>query len=139
MKYLAASDALSTGDVVYMRAAEMYLIEAEARARQGQFAPAQDALFTLVKNRDASYVKSTSTGQTLIDEIMWNRRVEFWGEGFRFTDLKRLNLPMTRVGIPNHLIALIQVQTIPAGDKQWEWLFPQDELNQNTAIVQNPL
>ena len=139
MKYLAASDALSTGDVVYMRAAEMYLIEAEARARLGQFAPAQDALFTLLKNRDASYVKSTSTGQTLIDEIMWNRRVEFWGEGFRFTDLKRLNLPMTRVGIPNHLIALIQVQTIPAGDKQWEWLFPQDELNQNTAIVQNPL
>ncbi len=138
-KYLAAGDALSIGDVVYMRAAEMYLIEAEARARQGQFTAAQDALFTLVKNRDASYVKSTSTGQTLIDEILWNRRVEFWGEGFRFTDLKRLNLPMDRTGIPNHLIALIQVQTVPAGDKQWQWLFPQDELNQNKAIVQNPL
>jgi len=138
-KYLAASDALSIGDVVYMRAAEMYLIEAEARARQGQFTAAQDALFTLVKNRDASYIKSTSTGQTLIDEILWNRRVEFWGEGFRFTDLKRLNLPMDRTGIPNHLIALIQVQTVPAGDKQWQWLFPQDELNQNQTIVQNPL
>jgi len=139
MKYLAAGDALSIGDVVYMRAAEMYLIEAEARARQGQFTAAQDALFTLVKNRDASYIKSTSTGQTLIDEVMWNRRVEFWGEGFRFTDLKRLNLPMDRTGIPNHLIALIQVQTVPAGDKQWQWLFPQDELNQNKEIVQNPL
>ncbi len=139
MKYLAAGDALSIGDVVYMRAAEMYLIEAEARARQGQFAPAQDALFTLVKNRDDSYVKSTSTGQTLIDEILWNRRVEFWGEGFRFTDLKRLNLPMDRTGIPNHLTALIQVLTVPAGDKQWQWLFPQDELNQNKAIEQNPL
>jgi hypothetical protein len=97
------------------------------------------ALFTLVKNRDAAYVKSTSTGQTLIDEIMFNRRVELWGEGFRFTDLKRLNLPMSRVGIPNHLIALIQIQTVPVGDVQWEFLFPQDEINANKALEQNPL
>jgi hypothetical protein len=127
------------GDVPYMRAAEMYLIEAEARARQGQNLAAQTALFTLVKNRDASYVQSTSTGATLIAEIMWNRRVEFWGEGFRFTDLKRTNQPMSRVGIPNHLAALILVSTIPAGDVQWQFLFPQDEINTNQALVQNPL
>lgn len=138
-KYLAQSSSTSNGDVVYMRAAEMYLIEAEARARAGQDGLAQDALFTLVKNRDAAYVKSTSTGQTLIDEIMFNRRVELWGEGFRFTDLKRLNLPMSRVGIPNHLIALIQIQTVPVGDVQWEFLFPQDEINANKALEQNPL
>jgi hypothetical protein len=35
-KYLAQSSSTSNGDVVYMRAAEMYLIEAEARARAGQ-------------------------------------------------------------------------------------------------------
>jgi hypothetical protein len=138
-KYMASSSSLSIGDVVYMRTAEMFLIEAEARARQGQFTAAQDALFTLVRNRNAAYVKSTSTGQALIDEILWNRRVEFWGEGFRFTDLKRLNLPMDRTGIPNHLIALIQIQTVPAGDKQWQFLFPIDEMNQNSAMVQNPL
>ena len=138
-KFLAQSSSASMGDVPYMRTAEMYLIEAEARARQGQDGPSQTALFTLVKNRDASYVQSTSTGQTLIDEIMWNRRVEFWGEGFRFTDLKRTNQPMSRVGIPNHLQALIQVSTIPACDKQWQFLFPQDEINTNAALTQNPL
>ena len=138
-KFLAKSDALSVGDVPYIRSAEMYLIEAEARARQGQTAAAQDALFTLAKNRNAGYVKSTSTGQALLDEISFNRRIELWGEGFRFTDLKRLNLPMSRAGIPNHLLALIQVMTIPAGDKQWEWLIPQDELNANKAVQQNPL
>lgn len=138
-KYLAKSSALSVGDVPYMRAAEMYLIEAEARARQGQSAPAQAALFTLVKNRNANYVMSTNTGQALIDEIMFNRRIEFWGEGFRFTDLKRLDLPLNRTGIPNHLPALIQVSQIPAGDIQWQFLFPQDEMNANKAIVQNPL
>jgi starch-binding outer membrane protein, SusD/RagB family len=139
-KFLAQSSSASMGDVPYMRTAEMFLIEAEARARKGgQDALAQAALFTLVKNRDASYVLSTNTGTALIDEIMWNRRVELWGEGFRFTDLKRTNQPMSRVGIPNHLAALILVNTIPAGDKQWQFLFHQDEINANSAIDQNPL
>ncbi|MBC7829873.1 MAG: RagB/SusD family nutrient uptake outer membrane protein [Chitinophagaceae bacterium] len=138
-KFLAKSDALSVGDVPYMRAAEMYLIEAEARARQGQNTAAQTALFTLAKNRNLNYVQSTATGQALIDEIFFHRRIELWGEGFRFTDLKRTNSPMNRAGIPNHLPALIMVTTIPADDKQWEWLFPQDELNSNKALTQNPL
>jgi len=138
-KYLAKSDALSVGDVPYMRSGEMYLIEAEARARQGQNAAAQTALFNLMKNRDPNYVQSTSTGQTLINEILFNRRVELWGEGFRFTDLKRMNLPLDRNGIPNHVASLVRIYTVPAGDKQWEWLFPQDEMNQNKKIEQNPL
>ncbi len=78
-------------------------------------------------------------GQALIDEIFFHRRIELWGEGFRFTDLKRTNSTMSRAGIPNHLPALIQVVTIPAGDIRWEWLFPQDELNANKALLQNPL
>jgi hypothetical protein len=138
-KFLASSDALSIGDVPYMRAAEMLLIEAEARAKQGQTAAAQTALFTLMRNRNPNYVQSTNTGQALLDEIYVNRRAELWGEGHRFTDLKRLNLPMSRVGISNHLDALILVRTIPAGDIQWQFLFPQDEINQNKLIVQNPL
>lgn len=138
-KFLASSDALSIGDVPYMRAAEMFLIEAEARARQGQTAAAQTALFTLMRNRNPQYVQSTNTGQALLNEIYLNRRAELWGEGHRFTDLKRLNLPMSRVDIPNHLDALILVRTIPAGDVQWQFLFPQDEINQNKLIVQNPL
>jgi starch-binding outer membrane protein, SusD/RagB family len=70
---------------------------------------------------------------------MFNRRIELWGEGFRFTDLKRLNLPMDRIGITNDIPAIIQVIKVAAGDKQWEWLFPQDELNTNPNVLQNPL
>ena len=138
-KFLAKSDDLSVGDVPYMRSAEMYLIEAEARARQGQTAAAQAALFTLAKSRNFNYAQSTNTGQALIDEIFFNRRIELWGEGFRFTDLKRTNSPLNRAGIPNHVPTLIKVTSIPAGDIRWEWLFPQDELNANKQIVQNPL
>lgn len=138
-KFLSQSSSSSVGDVPYMRAAEMYLIEAEAKARLGQDAAAQAALFTLVKARNPNYVLSTNTGQALVDEIIFNRRIELWGEGFRFTDLKRQDLPLNRNGIPNHLPALVFVFDIPAGDKQWQWLFPQDEINANPAIVQNDL
>jgi starch-binding outer membrane protein, SusD/RagB family len=138
-KYLAKSDALSVGDVPYMRAGEMYLIEAEARARQGgQDAAARTALFNLLTNRNPSYVLSVNSGQALIDEIMFHRRVEFWGEGFRFLDLKRLDLPLNRNGIPNHLAVLISIYDVAPGDVRWEWLFHQDELNTNPNIVQNP-
>jgi hypothetical protein len=115
----------------------MFLIEAEARARLGQNGPAQDALFALVRARDASAVKSTNTGAALINEIMFNRRIELWGEGFRFTDLKRTNSPLNRNGIPNHLIAMAQIFDVPAGDPRWQFLFPQDEINANSKIEQN--
>jgi hypothetical protein len=49
-----------------MRIAEMYLIEAEAWMGD---ATASQALFTLISNRDPAYVKSTATGQTLVNKI----------------------------------------------------------------------
>ena len=145
-KYLAAGGADSRGDVVYMRAAEMLLIEAEAYARMGGHdTDAQNALNTLRQNREtdpANYVASANTGQALIDEIMLNRRLELWGEGFRFTDLKRLNLPLTRptgTGGGYHTTALCNLTSVPAGDVMWEWLIPKAEMDANDAMVQNPL
>jgi hypothetical protein len=141
-KYLAAGGADSRGDVVYMRAAEMYLIEAEAYARMGgQEVAARAALNALRQNREtvpANYVASAATGAALIDEIMLNRRLELWGEGFRFTDLKRLNLPLVRTG-GNHTVSLCIETNIPAGDVRWQWLIPKQELDANPLMVQNDL
>jgi hypothetical protein len=139
-KFLAFDNATSIGDVPYMRAAEMYLIEAEARARQGgRDVDARQALFTLVKNRNSAYVLSTNSGQALIDEIMFHRRVELWGEGFRWMDLKRTNSPLNRNLAPNTNPTISLQMSVPAGDKLWQWLFHQDEINTNAALVQNPL
>jgi hypothetical protein len=137
-KYKVKDLTFSVGDVVYMRAAEMYLLEAEANARMGKNAEAQTALYNLVSTRDPNYVKSTNVGEALIDEIMMHRRVELWGEGFRFLDLKRTNSPLDRTGA-NHNTTTAVVLTVPAGDKRWEWLIPQDEINANPLITQNPL
>lgn len=128
------------GDIPYMRIAEMYLIEAEAQARSGNNTASQQALFPLAKNRDAAYVQSTKTGNDLVEEIMVQRRVELWGEGFRFTDMKRANVDMDRRGT-NHKVDVANILFVPAGDPAWQWLIPQDEINSNPAIEpadQNP-
>jgi hypothetical protein len=137
-KYKVKDLTVSVGDVVYMRAAEMYLIEAEANARQGKNSEAQTILFELVSTRDPGYVKSTKTGQALVDEIMVQRRIELWGEGFRFLDLKRTNSALDRSGA-NHNSTTAVVLNVAPGDKRWEWLIPQDEINTNPLVVQNPL
>ena len=137
----AAPSTSFSGDVPYMRAAEMYLIEAEAQARQGgaKETAAQNTLFSLISARDSGYVLSTNTGTALIDEILLHRRIELWGEGFRFFDLKRMNLPLNRNGA-NFVSAVISgLYDVPAGDVRWEFLIPRDELNANKAMVQNPL
>ncbi len=126
------------GDIPYMRAAEMYLIEAEAQARLGKNTEAAKLLFDLTTKRDAAYKLSTSTSTKLIDEILLSRRVELWGEGHRFLDLKRMNLPLNRNGA-NHNPAVAVLFDVAPGDNQWEFLIPRREINANPAIVQNPL
>jgi hypothetical protein len=137
-KFLVAGTS-SVGDVPNMRAAEMYLIEAEADARLGLNVAAADVLYTLAVNRDPSYVKSTLTGDDLIGEIMTQRRVELWGEGFRFFDLKRLNQSLDRNGTNHSSVLTTGVMAVPAGDVRWQFLIPQDEINANKAIGQNDL
>ncbi|HEY0667495.1 MAG TPA: RagB/SusD family nutrient uptake outer membrane protein [Sphingobacteriaceae bacterium] len=130
----------SLGDVPLMRSAEMYLILAEAYAKSNQNGLAQDALFVLVSKRDPSAVKSTNTGNALVNEILFNRRIELWGEGFRWLDLKRLNLPLDRTVVPNYNAASVNnVMQLAAGDPKWTFLIPRSEMEANPNIgPQNP-
>ena len=141
-KFTAADNGLSIGDVPHMRAAEMILIEAEANAHMGQDAAAAAALFELNSARDDNYTLSANTGQALMDEILLYRRLEMWGEGRRFLDLKRLNLPLDRKDPNNggiHNPTLTQgLVSVPVGDIRWQFLIPLGELNTNDAMVQNP-
>lgn len=128
------------GDVPYIRLAEMYLIIAEANANiPANQAAARTALFTLAVNRDPSYTLSTNTGAALITEILNQRRVEFWAEGMRWFDLKRLNLPLDRTVVPNYVSATGGgTLSIPAGSPLWQFVIPLAELQANPNSVQNP-
>lgn len=136
-KFTARSPSTSVGDIVYMRLGELYLLRAEALARAGEEEEARQVLsgFAVTRNPD---FRTANAGTALIDEILTQRRIELWGEGFRFTDLKRLNLPLDREG-SNHSQAVSRIFRVPAGDKRWEFLIPRREIETNPEMVQNEL
>jgi hypothetical protein len=148
-KYMVPDHKDPQVDCPYMRVAEMYLNEAEALARLGKNSEAQQVLFELVTTRDPAYTKSANTGADLVEEVLLQRRIELWGEGFRYFDLKRMNLPLDRATpailpdgnteISNHNASWAQYLEIPAGDKKWQFLFSDNELDNNPYIVQNEL
>jgi hypothetical protein len=86
-----------TGDLVLMRSAEAYLIEAEGDARAGNLTDAVTALNALRAARTASLYNPTGqTQQNLIDTILVERRKELWGEGFSLSDIIRTQQSVVR-------------------------------------------
>lgn len=132
------SGTIGDGDVVLMRADEMLLIEAEAQARAGNELAARTALFSLVSLRDPNAVISTNTGAALINEILVQRRIELWGEGFNFLDLKRLDLPLYRPQRGSFSLTQARITDVPAGSVEWQFLLPISAMNVNKLLVQNP-
>lgn len=126
------------GDYVFMRAAEMYLIEAEAKALGGDDAGARQALFNLISTRVSGYTLSTNSGQALLDEIRFHRKVELWGEGFAFFDMKRWNTGLNRTYVgSNH--ATFGFFDYPTGSVKFNFQIPLNEINTNPELgAQNP-
>lgn len=100
------------GDYIYLRNTEFYLTKAEALAQQNdatKTAQAQQVLYELNSVRDGSYIKSSKTGQGLIDEILLYRRIELWGDGVAFFDMARNGVGLNRKDGRLNLV-------IPGGD-----------------------
>jgi starch-binding outer membrane protein, SusD/RagB family len=131
-------------DYSYMRLSEMYLIEAEALARSGNEAGAKTALETLVKARFPAYSAATFAGAALISEILLQRRIEMWGEGWSLIDIKRLKQGLNRPsGAGNHGAPSFNpsVYTTSPEDSRFLMRIPQRELDNNenmTPADQNP-
>lgn len=122
-----------------MRVEEMYFIEAEAVAQQN---PAQGVtlLNDFMNNyRDPQYKCTKSNKDDIVKEIVFQKRVEFWGEGQSFFDIKRLNMPQTRgyAGTMHHTISRFNTTTRPA---YMNFCIVRSEGNNNTALVgfENP-
>ena len=127
------SDGQLTEDYVYMRAAEMYLIEAEAQARLGKTTEAATTLGELMKNRQPSWNKQVVS----VDDVLLQRRIELWGEGFVYFDLKRLNKGFDRTYEgTNHLPGGFVIK-VDAQDPRWVYQLPQREIQENTKISES--
>ena len=127
-----------TMDYMYMRAAEMYLIEAEALVRQGKNTEAATALKPLMAKRQPSWNKTSVT----LADVLLQRRIELWGEGFAFFDLKRNNKGIDRTySGNNHLAGELNQLKVEAQDVRWTYQIPQTEMQENdqlTSADQNP-
>ena len=130
VKFLAGSS--WAADYLFMRSAEMYLIEAEAAAEADQTAVAQTAINALLDARDPGS-STSSTGQTLIDEIHLQRRIELWGEGFGLFDIKRWKIPLDR---RDHDPSLCLETYFPAGSNKFNLRIPQHEIDANDMITE---
>lgn len=137
-KFLSESTASALGDVPFMRVAEMYLIEAEAKYHLGDEAGSKAVLTQLVTARDSQFTGFTVSGAEYLEQILLNRRIELWGEGFRFFDLKRLNQKLNRRGANHNETVINGFYELDPSSPKWQWLIPQSEMDSNPLVVQNP-
>ncbi len=123
----------NVGAIPLMRVEEMYLIEAEAAAHQDA-ARGKSLLETFMKNyRYETYTCNASSTDDVVKEIILQKRIELWGEGQTFFDIKRLNYPVDRAyeGSNHAADQSFVTTTRPA----WmNWVMVKREGNGNSAV-----
>jgi len=121
------------------RSSEMYLIEAEANCHltPSKEAEARQLLKELVHDsgRDPEYT-CTKSGQELLDEIKFYRRIELWGEGFSWFDYKRRKDTIVRNTFQNggNYMNNAAITIRPEDINNWMWTIPAKEYEYNNAI-----
>lgn len=131
---------LSDGNAnfVVFKSGEMYLIRAEARARNNMEDLANDDLNALRSKRIAGYSDVILTGASLLNAIADERRRELVAEGHRFFDLKRTSKTINRgpeCGDP--ALSVAGDCTLASSDREWTLPIPNAETNINPNIGQN--
>jgi len=133
-------------DSKVMRTAEMHFILAEIAARNGAFSDAA-AQVDLVRN--ARFTTSVTTPtytstQEAFADILAERRIELWGEGHRYIDIKRLG-QRANVGYDRNAVDCTLYQAPlcdrPATDIETQYMpIPLLEFTGNPAVAgqQNP-
>ncbi len=129
---------IDSGDYIYLRSASLYYIEAEALARSGNEPGAKQVLYDITITRDPSYVLSTNSSKALIDEIILQKRIELWGEGYAWFDMKRLGVDLTRDYPGSNHLAFGKFN-FPASSNNFIFQVPQAEIDVNPLIDQSPL
>lgn len=129
----ASNGSVGNAERICIRASEMYLIAAECEAELGNLLEAREALHKVQERSMPGTTLSTNSGQDLIDEILLERRKELFGEGFRWNDIKRRNLPFKRTG--DHWVDF----DFSATDQDYyrfTYPIPQSEIDANVNLTQ---
>ena len=119
-------------DIPLMRVEEMYLIEAEATAHYDE-ATARTLLTSFMANRDPNYRIPAATTD-LVEEIIFQKRIEFWGEGIIYYDMKRLNMSMHNADTGTNAPSGAIIST-DGRAPWWNCVIPLGAVQQNIALT----
>ncbi len=132
LKFVAGNAQLEQ-DYCFLRVQDPILLKIEAEAELGNVAGAKTLLEEFVKKRNPDFVAPSGKDE-LIEEIRFQRRIELWGEGTNWLDMKRWKLPIDRTGTgTNHW----QKNLINTDDNNFYHKIPQGEIEANPNLVQN--
>ncbi|KAA0989102.1 RagB/SusD family nutrient uptake outer membrane protein [Dyadobacter aurulentus] len=145
-KYTLQDNVINASSPVYLRLADMYLVRAEANAKLNNTAAAL-ADVNLIRTRAgltgaALYTAGNLAGKTVLDVVLEERFLELAFEGHRIYDLFRNNRPMVRnypgTHSQNNTPTTNVNQTVLPTDPRVVFFIPQNEVDQNKNLVQNP-
>lgn len=130
------------------RLSEMYLIAAEAAARQNRTQVGADYLNSFRSYRINGYESETfENSQELLSAVLAEREKEFLGEGMRWSDLRRTHTGFERYAshednpdLDDVVVAAGQSLSYAADDHRFTWPIPKTELDSNPSLKgqQNP-
>jgi hypothetical protein len=120
-----------TDDIVYMRAEEMVLIQAEALARLGNIPASLKSLKSLTSLRDPATNLENLSNDELLETIWLNWRVEMWGEGRTYFAMKRFKKTMHRA--ENHVYHA--GESFPYNYERMIYAIPESEHINNHYLV----
>lgn len=124
-----------------MRVEEMMFIDMECTAHLDGVAAGVAALKSFVNTyryTDNSYQPNASTMEEFINEMMVQKRIEFWGEGITYFDYKRLALQIRRKDNTNYEPSA-RINSKPGYVCPWMNFFILEyETHNNVACKPNP-
>lgn len=126
------------GDMIVMRSAEMYLIEAEALAKQASTGPALMLLNDLQNSRSVEVPTTITEEDALVEAIWIEKRKEFYFEGVVHFDVVRKQIDLVKLGVDEGGDAGFPI-VIPARDYRFIIQIPDDEINFGGITEQNPI
>ncbi len=134
-------------DIPLMRVEEMYFIEAEAAAHAESLDKGKQLLdnfmntyrCTTTKDNAEPYHCKATTMREFTDELINQKRIEFWGEGLIYFDYKRLRKGFTlKYEGTNHPSDYQYSFTDGYVAPSMNYCIPNSELQYNSAIKNNP-
>lgn len=125
----ATSDGQNTANVKVFRMTELLFVKMEALAKLGKKTEA----LTLLNDFALTRKSSVYSGNDIIADILTEKQKEFIGEGLRFYDLKRNNLPIIKSSNCRGNIC-----EVPANDKLFVFPIPIGEIDRAPEMKQYP-